>query len=123
MRVSQHAIDKYIEITRLITNRTVKDRTLAEDRILDLFKHARKEDMHAGLVKRVIDNCFTDAVYYKNEEWRIVVCDSTIVTVERDVFGTVPPFDPHHSRKVKRRIRIYQKRTCKRKDKQCKPSR
>lgn len=76
MLVSQHAIDKYIEL------RKGNDRDKAVTNILHMFDKAEKEEMHAGLVKRIIDNNFIDAEYYIYEELRIVVCKNKIVTIE-----------------------------------------
>ena len=79
IRVSYHAIQQYI--SRL--DRKTND---PEQEILDLYHGAEKESSdNSGLVKRRM-KYLDDAEYYKNGNWRLVVLDHTIVTVEKDSF-------------------------------------
>jgi hypothetical protein len=110
MKVSEHAIDKYMEVCNSLYGRVTNDRDIIRDRILDMFAYAKKEDAHAGLIKRMINHKCCDTEYYKDGFWRFVVCDETIVTLERDVFGKIQPYDPKHTRKGRRRLRLHQKR-------------
>ena len=91
--VSYHAMVKFLSITRGINLEEIEEprkiRLLekAKETILDIFKDAKKEEMHPGLIKRIINNDFTESEYYKNRDWRLVITEQTIVTIEKDKFG------------------------------------
>jgi hypothetical protein len=84
MIISYHAKMKYIqEMVKKGIEVTLDD---AEIAIQKLFNEAIIESDSSGLVKRKIDNKFEDAIYYRAEIWRLVLCNDVIVTVEVDSF-------------------------------------
>jgi len=88
MIISKHAQEKYIfEMGK--DNKYVCN---IEDGILNLFNKAKKERMTAGLIKRIINNDFKEAEYYKYKRWRFVICNNIMVTIERDTFSMSPMY-------------------------------
>jgi len=93
IRISRHAIDKFLEDRGQSINHNEDELTEiekdilsdAEHRILDIYRESEEEEMHAGLVKRYIVNQ-QPAKYYRNGKWRIVVCGDTMVTIEVNTF-------------------------------------
>jgi hypothetical protein len=91
MKVTRHAKIKFLLINRIIKNEgelTEELLSYAGKEILRLFKYAEFEDPNdnPGLIRRIIENDFEDSKYYRNDDIRFVVCDNSIVTVERNQF-------------------------------------
>ena len=84
-RISDHAVDKYCNYMKIMHDKEVY-LNIAKEQIKKLFDKAIPE-LSSGLVRRVIDNDFIDAEYYRYMGWRFVVCNCTIVTIERNIFG------------------------------------
>ena len=97
--ITEHAKEKYIkEQTR--SSKRVFD---AEFEIDELFAKAEPEPMHGGLVKRIIDNNYEDAKYYKHKDWRFVICGTTMVTIEKDKFTERPLYVSKNNRGRRKR--------------------
>ena len=97
--ITQHAIEKY-QIEQKKDNKTVFD---AKWEIQELFNESNLEPMHGGLVKRIMDNNYEDAKYYKFKDWRFVICDNTMVTIEKDNFKEKPFYVSKNNKRRKRR--------------------
>ena len=86
MNVTFHAVMKYVsEIWREMPKREYTFES-AKKKIEELYEKSIPEPMSAGLIKRIIDNQFEDCSYFKYRNWRLVVSNDTIVTVEKDSF-------------------------------------
>jgi len=84
MIVTYHAKKKYMqEMGKKGIEVNLDDAGIA---VQKLYDESSIEENTSGLVKRKIDNKFEDAQYYKNGDWRIVVCNETIVTIEMNTF-------------------------------------
>lgn len=77
IRVSYHAIEKY---KKIIGRKTVDP----EGEILDLFYSAYLEK--ESLIKRLIDNPVENTKYYRNGNFRFVLVDDCVVTLEINTF-------------------------------------
>ncbi len=95
LRVSQHAIEKYIREMKNCGSKIIES---PQKEIMRLFKKAKKEPITPWIVLRIMNNGFKSAEYYMHETWRFVVCDNVMVTVEKNWF-------PHHKQKKKRKHR------------------
>jgi len=84
-RVSDHAVEKYQKYMKEIYEKDIVNPNDARSKIIKLF-HKATSEFSPGLVIRIIDNDFVDAEYFRYHEWRFVVCNSTIVTIERNIF-------------------------------------
>lgn len=82
IQVSEHAIDKYRRLVKEKYGIVIQSRSSAKLSIIGLFEQSEKEELHGGLIKRIIDNNFEDSEYYRYENWRIVVHNKIIVTIE-----------------------------------------
>ena len=76
IRITKHAIDKYKQI---IGRKTVDP----EGEIIDLFSGAVEEKL---IVKRVIDNPVENTKYFRNGDFRFVIVDDNMVTLETNTF-------------------------------------
>ena len=83
VKITEHAIKKYwIE-----TKREGKiDISNLEGEIRNLFEESKREKMNAGLVTRIMNNNFEPTAFFKKGKWRFVICNNTMVTIERDRF-------------------------------------
>ena len=97
-RVTYHSCNKYINEQAKKGIRVEKE--FAEREILKLFSGARKEELNAGLLIRKMKNDFQPSEYYINGDWRFVVSNNTIVTVEVNTFL---PYEGIGMQKPKRR--------------------
>ncbi|KKN08866.1 hypothetical protein LCGC14_1052350 [marine sediment metagenome] len=80
--ITNHAKDKYRALDAKCPERDI------EFMIRQLFEKSNKEPMSAGLIKRVMQNNFQEAEYYRFGSLRFVVCnDNILVTIEEDQFG------------------------------------
>lgn len=103
IRISRHACEKFIEERGI---KTTDHKQVISD-IKRLFKKAKKEQIHGGLVKRLIDNEFYDAEYYRYDCWRFVLCDKTMVTLERNRFSKANDNDGYLTKDKTKRDRMY----------------
>lgn len=79
LRISSHAIDKYLNETGC-----QKDREYAEKRLLELYEKSTKVDLPSDIsVTRLLRNGVEQADYYEYAQWRMVVVGSVMVTFER----------------------------------------
>ncbi len=79
--ITNHAKDKYRALDAKCPERDI------EFMIRQLFEKSNKEPMSAGLIKRIMQNDFQDATYYRFGSLRFVLCGAVLVTVEEDQFG------------------------------------
>lgn len=84
--MTTHAKEKYRQVTDCN-----KEGALLEEEIFFIFSQARKEEMNAGLVKRIMDNDFEWTEFYLHADLRFTVCmsgagDYYIRTIEEDKF-------------------------------------
>ena len=97
--ITEHAKEKYIQEQRKLDKKVFD----VEWEIKELFSKAESEPMHGGLVKRIMDNNYEDAKYYKYKDWRFVICDNTMVTIEKDNFKEKPFYVSKNNKRRKRR--------------------
>ena len=98
MRVTYHAQQKYIQEQAKNNISVVPE--LAEREILKLFSEAEEEESTSGLLIRRMKNDFQESDYYLNGDWRFVVSNETIVTIE---INTFKPYSGLGMHKTKRR--------------------
>lgn len=98
MRVTYHACNKYID--EMFKKSIKVEKEMAEVEILKLFSEAKKEKTNSGLLIRKMKNDFQESEYYLNGDWRFVVSNDTIVTIEINTFTPYSGFGIH---KTKRR--------------------
>jgi len=81
MIITDHAAEQYIKrIKKKI------DIDKAKEEIEELFMEAELEKSSAALVIRKIKNGFQGEEYYRNKQWRFIVCKDIIITIEIDKF-------------------------------------
>jgi len=90
LTITIHAITKYISEMEKKGVCGINNDRACED-IACLFENADLEDDNPGLIRRIIDNEFEEAKYYRNGDWRMVVCDNSIVTIEINRFKPAAP--------------------------------
>ncbi len=83
--ITRHAREKYEQEMEWVFPDHKISNTIEE--VLDLYRNARREKLGSGLVKRVMKNNFEETKYYKNDRWRMVVCNDSLVTIEIDSFN------------------------------------
>ncbi|RLB09483.1 MAG: hypothetical protein DRG39_07520 [Deltaproteobacteria bacterium] len=81
--ISRHAVDKFRNEANLVNTRE----EVVRRELRKLFLRSRKEKLTPGLIKRIIDNNFKDAAYYRKGKWRFVICNNVMVTCERNIFS------------------------------------
>jgi len=61
----------------------------AERQILFLYEESDIETVkdHPGLIRRLIDNEWCEAQYYRRGKWRLVVCNDRIITIEQNQYS------------------------------------
>ena len=83
IKISQHAIDRFIERSKKLGMKEAKDPVA---KIIHLLSQAKAEKMNPVYkVKRIINNRCQDADYYVANGWRFVVSVNgrELMTVER----------------------------------------
>jgi len=98
MRVTYHAQQKYIQ--EQAKNNIKVNPEFAESEVLKLFSEAVEEKPTSGLIIRKMKNDFQESDYYLNGDWRFVVSNDTIITVE---INTFKPYSGLGIHKTKRR--------------------
>ena len=92
--ITRHAVKKYKTEMRKRFGALLTDNN-ARDEIKQLLRDAIEEDKKSGLVRRIIENEFSPAMYYLADDWRFVLVQQdnyvTLVTVERNWFRDAPP--------------------------------
>jgi len=79
LKISSHAIDKYLAETGCH-----KDREYAEERLLEFYKKSTKVDLPPDIqVTRLLRNGIEQATYHEYAQWRMVVVEGVMVTFER----------------------------------------
>lgn len=79
LKISSHAIDKYLNETGCR-----KDREYAEKRLLELYEKSTQVDLPSDIrVTRLLRNGVEQATYHEYAQWRMVVVGSVMVTFER----------------------------------------
>jgi len=89
MQVTYHAKIKYMRIVAKKGREVDLDH--AERAVLKIYRQSKKEEDNPGLFKRFIDNKFEKAEYFRYGDWRVVVIENTIVTIEENVIKYVGP--------------------------------
>lgn len=81
VRITQHAMDKFLLETRNLGGG--EDIKTPEQQIRQLFNQAKKQEMDAALIKRIMKNNYNLAQYFVVGKWRFVIVEDTMVTCER----------------------------------------